>query len=54
MTKKHFVELAKLMCRTRKFLTHNAYIVICHDMADLCARNSANFNRTKFMEACKL
>ena len=54
MTKKHFVALAAHMRKARKFLTHNAYVVLCHDMADLCDLHSSNFNRTTFLAACNL
>jgi len=54
MTKKHFIALAAYMRNTRKSLARNVYIVLCHDMAELCANYNPDFNRDKFLEACGL
>jgi hypothetical protein len=54
MTKKHFVELAQFMCNAKTFLTRNAYVVLCYDMAELCAGSNPNFNRAKFLAACQI
>jgi len=53
MTKKHFIELAKFMLANKGRITPANYALACRDLADVCARNGANFNRVKFMEACK-
>ena len=50
MTKKHFVALAEYMLANRSlYKSNNTYIMACYRMADVCAENGANFNRTKFL-----
>jgi len=51
-TKKHTTELVKFMRTVRRYTHPTSYIVLCHDMADVCARYNTKFDRVKFIIAC--
>lgn len=52
MTKKHFTELAMIMKANEKNIPDVAFIRMCNELADFCARYNPNFDRAKFLAAC--
>lgn len=56
MTKKHFEALAKIIAKAQG-TTESAELMrltIAEDLAHECARENPNFNRSRFLTACKV
>lgn len=49
MTRKHFIQIAKILKDFRK--TENFYILVT-DFTNFCEKANPNFDRNKFIEAC--
>ena len=54
MTRKHFIELAKLLGESRgSFIGEGEWRNHCAEIARLCKQANPNFDRGRFMTACE-
>ncbi len=52
MTKKYFIELANTLANHRTNMESEAFSDLISDIAEMCKKDNANFDRQRFIAAC--
>lgn len=52
MSKKHFIELARIMRENKNNMSQANFTKMCRDLASFCAKQSSTFRMSTFLEAC--
>lgn len=52
MTRKHFIELAKIIKDSASYITDNKRLTLAERVADYCSTQNHLFDRDRFIQAC--